>query len=153
MKKKLDNTWAAGLSDANTPLNVRQINQSSLNNWTACLCVYKLPKALNYNLHKSSKVKRKRLLLGSVGSSTCICPGAYIWWISCAGCAYCVAPELLYMWGLNSQGYLFNLKQSYKLSMSDFPKHTRKLYKHIHACCAPHLLDLLAAAAYLIDFE
>ena len=37
--------------------------------------------------------------------------------------------------------------------MSDFPKHTRKLYKYIHACCAPHLLDLLAAAAYLIDFE
>ena len=88
----------------------------------------------------------RRLLPGSVGSS---CNVHMYWYVM----KNLNVPDVLIVsrWRLNSQGYWFK-KQSFKLSMSDFPNYTWQLYEHIHVVHR-NLLDLLAAAANLLNFE
>ena len=88
----------------------------------------------------------RRLLPGSVGSSF----NVHMYWYVLKNLN---VPDVLivFLWILNSQGYWFK-KQSFKLSMSDFPNYTWQLYKHIHVVHR-NLLDLLAAGAYLLNFK
>ena len=67
---------------------------------------------------------------------------------------------LLYMWRLwilNSQGYWFKQKQSYKFSISDFPNYTRQLYKRIHVvhhiCSTCLLLLLISKILKGLDYD
>ena len=71
----------------------------------------------------------RRLLPGSVGSSF----NVHMYWFVMKNLN---VPDVLivFLWRLNSQGYWFK-KQSYKLSMSDFPKlYLATLWAH--PCCA-----------------
>ena len=85
-----------------------------------------------------------RLLPGGVGSFW----RAFVWWISCAGCAHCVVVHVKTVKTKLSGGTDSNKSNLINYRQAISRNYTRQLYKHIHVVrhiCSTCLLLLLVS--------
>ena len=130
-------------------------NQSIVTEFRRALCFQAtkslICKKVCFKLSRKFQVKKRfdrprRLLPGSVGSSFKV----HMYWyvmknLMCQMCSLCSCEDLT-LQGTDSKSNLIN----YRWAISR--NYTLQLYEHIHVVNR-NLLDLLAVAAYLLNFE